>query len=182
MSLAPAASRSTSSRWCRNSHSDSPLAETPAWVHSPEALCGAPDRVFDLLGGLRRIALVGDTYVHGTVVVLAQLRDEPGAQNRGLAEPRFAEQHREKLPLHSPGELGHFLVAAKEERASLFGERDEPQPRVARIDGRCERGRCRGASTLGVGSHARRAFVSSARRRANSGVTSPPWSAVACSA
>jgi hypothetical protein len=41
MSGLPASSRSTSSRWCRNSQSDSPAAATPTCVHCPawRAVC-----------------------------------------------------------------------------------------------------------------------------------------------
>ena len=41
ISVAPDSSRSTSSRWCRNSHSDSPDTAVPGCVHAPTA-CVAP--------------------------------------------------------------------------------------------------------------------------------------------
>ena len=50
----PLASRSTSSRWCRNSHSDSPSTATPGCVHVPGGLGRAEDRLLDLLRRRRR--------------------------------------------------------------------------------------------------------------------------------
>ena len=175
MSVWPDSSRSTSSRWCRNSHSDSP-AVGDARLGPLAGVAGRlQDRLLDLLAGLRRVGGVGDAHVDRAVALAAQARHQAGAQDRGLAEPRLAEQHGEELALHAARELGDFLVAAEEEAARVLGERGEAEPRMARR--RPPQGRCPGLRV-----HDGRARVKSFRRAANSGVTAPPGSCVKCSA
>ncbi len=68
---------------------------------------------------------VVDAHVDRAIALAAQPRHEAGAQDRGLAEARLAEQHREELALHAPRELGDLLFAAEEVTARLLGEGGE---------------------------------------------------------
>jgi hypothetical protein len=97
----PDSSRSTSSRWCRNSHSDSPGHGVPTCVHSPgRARCG---KIACLICSPARGASrpVVDAHVDRAVALRAQARHEAGAQDRGLAQARLAEQHGQQLALHA---------------------------------------------------------------------------------
>ncbi len=205
MSVLPDASRSTSSRWCRNSHSDSPLTATPACVHWPEASRRAEDRLLDLLGGLGRLRRIVEPHVDRAVALGPQPRHDARAQDRRLAEARLAEEDREQLALHAARELGDLLLAAVEIAARLLGERREAEPRMLRVDGGVRDALsvvARGVGLSRIGRpmgparrrrHARlrlrvrrchplRAASRSCSRRANSGVTSPPGSRVKCTA
>ena len=97
----------------------------------PGAARGLRDGLLDLLGRLRRIAGVVDAHIHRAIALPAQAGHQAGAQDRCLAEPRLAEQHREQLALHAARELGDFFLAAVEVAARLFGEGSEAEPRIA---------------------------------------------------
>ncbi len=140
----PDASRSTSSRWCRNSHSDSPSTATPDSRPLPGLLRRARDRRLDLLRRRRRVARIIDAHVHRAIADRPQPRHDAGAQDRCLAEARLAEEQREELALHAACKLGHLLLAPVEVRPRFLGERREAEPRIFGIDRRVRDGAVEG--------------------------------------
>src|SRR5947207_15206866 len=102
----------------------------------PGLLRRTEDRGLDLLGGWRGLARIVDAHVHGAVTHRPEPRNDAGAQDRGLAETRLAEQQGKRLALHAPDELRDLILAAVEVRARLFAERVQPEPRMLRVDRR----------------------------------------------
>ena len=142
MSVLPASSCRTSSRWCRNSQSDSPAAGDAGLRPLTGVARGLQDGLLDLLAGLRRIGGVVDANIDRTVAVPAQARHEARAQDRGLAEAGLAEQHREELALHAARELGDFLLAAVEDSSRVSSVNEcEAEPGIALVH--CGRGTAR---------------------------------------
>ena len=144
------------------------------------ALRSACDCLLDLLSGRWRIATVVDAHIHRAVALRAQPRHEASPQDRGLAEARLAEQHRQALALHAPREFSDLFLAAMEVGSRLLGERREPKPRIRGIHRR------RGGHGIGLrgglNRHGARALMNSLSRCAKSGVTRPRSSSVKCSA
>ena len=96
-------------------------------------LGGAEDRGLDLFGRRGRITRIIDAHIHRAIAHRPETRHDACADDRRLAQSRLPEQYGERLALHAPGELGHFVLAAVEVRARLFGERVEAEPRVLRV-------------------------------------------------
>ena len=133
---------------------------------------GLQNGALDLLRGLRRLAAVVDAHINRAIALSAQTRHQTGAQNRGFAETRLAEQDGQQLALHAARQLRNFLLPSVEILPGLFGERGEAQPWIGGIDGRC--GRCRVAGVRWGQVHCCRACMKSLRRLENSSGTTPP--------
>ena len=112
-------------------------------LHAMGRALGA-DRRVQLLGQRRRIVTQLQPHIDRQKVLLAQLREQAGPQQRGLAQAGLAEQHRQRRAPDRPQQAQHVLVAAMEIVLRGLGERQQARPGLVRGErrNRWVRGHC----------------------------------------
>ncbi|MSU25323.1 MAG: hypothetical protein EXS32_16075 [Opitutus sp.] len=96
---------------------------------------GVADEGLDLFGGRRCAVAVIEADVARAIAGGAQLWEDARLQERGFAEARLAEEHRERLALDEAKERANLLVAPVEEGALGLGKRRQTGPGVGAVDG-----------------------------------------------
>nr|WP_233444968.1 hypothetical protein [Paraburkholderia caribensis] len=86
-----------------------------------------PDLVAQRQGGTVR-----ETYHHGQMQILAQTRKKSRIEQRGLAQPRAAEQDGQHFTAHQPRQFFRLALAAAEEVLVRLRERREAWPGARR--------------------------------------------------
>jgi hypothetical protein len=94
----------------------------------------AEETIAKLLDQPRRLRTDIQTHVDGQVVLLTQPREETRLQQRGLAETRLAEEHRERRVGNAAEQILSLRFTAMEVIARALLEGLEPRPRIVPIE------------------------------------------------
>ena len=125
----PSASRNSSSRWCKNSHSDSPSTRNAGL--RPTALCfgSAENRLFDLLRRRHARCAVVDAHIDRAKALGSQARHDTGVQDGGFPRPDWPNRMVRSFRW-TRREVLQLPLRGRKELAGVFGERREAEPRV----------------------------------------------------